>query len=168
FNDDAHERAQEERTWGSYFPGTEAGDSAAQYWASRVVNSEWHEDQTARAGLFFSALWTDETAANTAFTLGTAGVSAVSYFSRLGYFRYIGPNSNPASRWILAGTSAKAPFTSMSAAKQALQLPYMPTTYQAVVVPWWRPVVGPRLVWRNPQWGTGGGKEWYQGWRFPD
>jgi phosphoglycerate dehydrogenase-like enzyme len=43
----------------------------------RVVNSEWYEDPTARAGLFFSALWTDQTAAQTAFTLGTAGTGAI-------------------------------------------------------------------------------------------
>ena len=68
----------EERTWGSYLPGTEAGDYAAKYWAERVVNSEWYEDPTARAGLLFSVLWTDETAASTAFTLGTAGTGAIS------------------------------------------------------------------------------------------
>ena len=42
--------------WGSYLPDTEAGDNAAQYWADRVVNSEWHEDPTARAGLFTSVI----------------------------------------------------------------------------------------------------------------
>jgi hypothetical protein len=113
-------------------------------------------------------LWADETAGNTAFTLGTGGVSAVSYFARLGYFRYVSPNSNPASKWLLVSTSSKAPYASMSAAKQALQLPSMPTAYQAVKVPFWKPVVGSRSVWKNTQWGTGGGKEWYQGWRFPD
>jgi hypothetical protein len=80
----------------------------------------------------------------------------------------VSPNSNPASKWLLVSTSSKAPYASMSAAKQALQLPSMPTAYQAVKVPFWKPVVGSRSVWKNTQWGTGGGKEWYQGWRFPD
>jgi len=160
--------AQKGRTWGSYLPGTEAGDSAAQYWASRVVNSEWYEDPTARAGLFFSVLWTAQTAADTAFTLSTAGLSDVTYFAKLGYYRYIGPSSNPASKWVFASTNSTAPYASMAAAKSALQLPSMPTAYKAVNIPWWKPVAGSRSVWRNPQWGSGGGKEWYQGWKFPD
>ncbi|MCX2782105.1 hypothetical protein OQJ46_03760 [Microbulbifer thermotolerans] len=69
--------AQEERTWGSYLPGTEAGDNAARYWADRVVNSEWYEDPLARIGLSLSVLWTDETAATTAITLSTAGTGAI-------------------------------------------------------------------------------------------
>ena len=159
---------KKERTFGSYLPGTEAGDDAAQYWALRVVSSEWYEDPTARAGLFFSVLWTDETAVNTALSLGTGGVSAVSHFSRIGYYRYVGPKSLAGSKWLLSSTSSAAPYASMSAAKQALQLPYLPVAYQAVKVPFWKPVVGPRAVWKNPQWGAGGGKEWYQGFRFPD
>nr|WP_279432811.1 RHS repeat-associated core domain-containing protein [Rheinheimera sp. D18] len=69
--------SQKKRTLGSYLPGTEAGDNAAQYWAERVVSSDWHEDPTARAGLFLAVLWTSETAVNTSLTLGTAGVGAL-------------------------------------------------------------------------------------------
>ena len=66
---------KKERTFGSYLPGTEAGDDAAQYWALRVVSSEWYEDPTARAGLFLSVLWTDQTAGDTLSTLGGGGVA---------------------------------------------------------------------------------------------
>jgi len=159
-----------ERTWGSYLPGTAAGDRAATYWANRLVASGggFFDDPVASVGLFFSVLWTDQTAAETAFTLSTAGLSDITYFAKLGYYRYIGPNSNPASRWVFASTNSTAPYASMAAAKSALQLPSMPTAYKAVTIPWWKPVAGSRSVWRNPQWGKGGGKEWYQGWKFPD
>ena len=69
--------AQEERTLGSYLPGTEAGDNAAQYWADIAVNSGHPLAPLAHVPGVFAALWTDETATNTAFTLGTAGVGTV-------------------------------------------------------------------------------------------
>jgi hypothetical protein len=96
-----------ERTWGSYLPFTDAGDAAAQYWAGRVVNSEWWEDPAARAGLFFSVLWTDETAADTAFTLGTFGTGAL--LSNAGYalkfFRY--PNAGGAGLNLFKGNARR-------------------------------------------------------------
>ena len=70
----AHHSEVASNALGSYLPGTQAGDRAAQYWAQRVVDTEWYEDPTARAGLFFSVLWTEDTAAETAFTLGTGGI----------------------------------------------------------------------------------------------
>lgn len=85
----AQTNAGNERTWGSYLPGTEAGDRAATYWADRVVSSEWHEDPAARAGLFFSVLWTDDTAASTALTLGTGGLSSLGMrLTRSGWLRF--------------------------------------------------------------------------------
>ena len=58
------------RTWGSYLPGTEAGENAAQYWADMQVQTG--NPLYAVPGVFAS-LWTSDTAANTAFTLATAG-----------------------------------------------------------------------------------------------
>ena len=58
------------RTWGSYLPGTDAGDSAAQYWADMQVRTG--NPLYAVPGVFAS-LWTPNTAADTAFTLATAG-----------------------------------------------------------------------------------------------
>lgn len=69
--------AQKERTWSSYLPGTEAGDNAAQYWADIAVNSDHLLAPLANVPGVFAALWTDETAANTAFTLGTAGTGGI-------------------------------------------------------------------------------------------
>lgn len=65
---------EEERTWGSYLPGTEAGDTAAQYWANIAVNSDHPFAPLANIPGVFAALWTDQTAASTSFTLGTAGL----------------------------------------------------------------------------------------------
>jgi RHS repeat-associated protein len=154
---------------GRFFPGTHTGNRAAEYWAEQLVNSggKFWNNPGAGLGLFFSVLWTPELAGDTALTLGTAGLGSVSYFSRIGYYRFVGPNSNPASSWVVASTTSAQPYASMSAAKSSLQMPFMPTSYKAVSVPWYKPVVGPRTVWKNPQWGAGGGKEWYQGWKFP-
>ncbi|ACE84184.1 carbohydrate binding protein, putative, cbp35B [Cellvibrio japonicus Ueda107] len=71
--------AQKERTWGSYLPGTAAGDRAAQYWADRLVanGGGFLDDPIASAGLFFSVLWTDQTAVNTAVTLATGGIGTI-------------------------------------------------------------------------------------------
>ena len=62
------------RTWGSYVPGTYAGDGAAEYWAARHVGTG--NPLYAVPGLLAS-LWTPDTAASTAFTLGTAGGASV-------------------------------------------------------------------------------------------
>lgn len=92
--DDA--RQNTERTWGSYLPGTEAGDSTAQYWSNRLVaaGGDFTDDPVASTGLFFSVLWTDETAASTAFTLSTAGTSSV--VSRM---------AGPLKQWVRLGPS---------------------------------------------------------------
>jgi hypothetical protein len=62
------------RTLGSYLPGTDAGDSAAQYWANKQVETG--------NGLYIipgmlASLWTPETAAATAITLGTGGLGGI-------------------------------------------------------------------------------------------
>ena len=76
---------EEERTWGSYLPGTEAGDNAAQYWADIAVKSDHPLAPLANVPGVFAALWTDQTATNTAFTLGTAGLgSLLNLGSKLG------------------------------------------------------------------------------------
>jgi RHS repeat-associated protein len=62
------------RTLGSYLPGTDAGDSAAQYWANKHV--ETGNGLYMIPGLLAS-LWTPNTAAETATTLLTAGTGSV-------------------------------------------------------------------------------------------
>jgi hypothetical protein len=68
---------KEKRTWGSYLPGIESGSNAAQYWADIAVNSEHPLAPLANVPGVFASLWTAETAVQTAFTLGTAGVGAI-------------------------------------------------------------------------------------------
>lgn len=77
YNDENHRAQKEERTWGSYLPGTEAGDNAAQYWADIAVKSDHPLAPLANVPGVFAALWTDQTATNTAFTLGTAGLGSL-------------------------------------------------------------------------------------------
>jgi hypothetical protein len=67
------------RSWGSYLPGTEAGDRAAQYWADMQVRTG--NPLYAVPGTLAS-LWTPDTATTTALTLGSAG--AVSIAERAG------------------------------------------------------------------------------------
>ncbi|MEM9101596.1 MAG: RHS repeat-associated core domain-containing protein [Pseudomonadota bacterium] len=82
---DVQRRQEAERTWSSYLPGTEAGDRAAQYWADIAVNSDHPLASLAHVPGVFAALWTEETAINTAFTLSTAGLGTIpSFGSNLG------------------------------------------------------------------------------------
>jgi hypothetical protein len=62
------------RTWGSYLPGTEAGDSAAQYWADMHVKTG--NGLYAIPGLFAS-LWTPDTAMATTTTLLSGGAGSI-------------------------------------------------------------------------------------------
>jgi hypothetical protein len=71
FNDEIH--VEEERTWSSYLPGAEAGESAVLYWAGIAVNSEHLLAFAAHVPGVFASMRTDQTAVSTTFTLGTAG-----------------------------------------------------------------------------------------------
>lgn len=64
------------RSWGSYLPGTEAGDSAAQYWANKQV--ETGNGLYMIPGLLAS-LWTPNTAAETTATLLSGGVGSIGF-----------------------------------------------------------------------------------------
>jgi RHS repeat-associated protein len=82
------------------------------------------------------------------------------------FWRYVGPESNPASPWLTRGWTA--PYgRNYDIAKSALQMPFKPNGVIRARVPWWKPVAGPRLALRNPRWGLGGGPEWARGWGFP-
>lgn len=137
----------EERTWGSYLPGTEAGDNAAQYWADRVVNSEWYEDPVARGGLFFSVLWTDETAADTVFTLAGGGVA-----------RGVSWAMGPAKQWIRIGSSYSRVAGQRiqlsirwgaSPARGGMYIRQIPSTTMQRVNQWFRQLKLPGSSWRT-------------------
>lgn len=85
------------------------------------------------------------------------------------YWRYIGPNSNPASKWMTRSCSWKPPYgNNFDKAKDALQMPFKPTGVVKVDVPWYKIVRGPRAANLHPEWGKGGGLEYYRGWRWPE
>jgi hypothetical protein len=79
FNECAHggcssEGQTETKPLGSYLPGTEAGDSAAQYWADLHVQTG--NPLYAVPGVFAS-MWTPDTAIETGLTLASAGIVAL-------------------------------------------------------------------------------------------
>jgi len=85
------------------------------------------------------------------------------------YWRYVGPNSNPFSNWLTRGRGWKPPYGSdFDKAKDALQMPYTPTGLKRVDVPWYNPVRGGRSATKHPEWGQGGGREYYRGWKWPE
>ena len=59
----------ENNTWGSYLPGTAAGESAAQFWADISVNSNHPLAPLAVVPGVISSLWTPDTAVDTTLTL---------------------------------------------------------------------------------------------------
>jgi RHS repeat-associated protein/CSLREA domain-containing protein len=82
------------------------------------------------------------------------------------YWRYIGPEASAAGRWLTRG--AKPPYgRNFTQAADSLQLPNMPNNVVRAPVKWYEPIAGPRSVSGNPQWGSGGGVEYYRGWSFP-
>jgi hypothetical protein len=71
------------------------------------------------------------------------------------FWRYVGPNSDPASPWLTRGLGWKPPYgTDFGAAKDALQMPYMPTGIKQVSVSWWEPIIGPRQALKYPKYGA--------------
>jgi hypothetical protein len=97
----------------------------------------------------------------------TLGNEAVAQKAFAPYWRYVSSQSNPNSPWLTRGW--KSPYgTDFARAKNALQLPNMPTDVQKVDIPWWEPVSGPRPAMKFPEYGSGGGAEWYRDLNFPD
>jgi RHS repeat-associated protein len=76
-NDELHPNV--DKPWGSYLPGTQAGDEAAMYWADKVNNTDiWsYEGIGSRVGLSLAVLWTPDTAISTTLTLSGAGLSSI-------------------------------------------------------------------------------------------
>jgi len=148
---------------GSYLPGTQAGENAAQYWADRHVQTG--NPLYAVPGVL-AALWTPDTAVSTAVTLGTAGLASI--HATRPYWQYFpAGNAGYSSSWITRGLGWKPPYAPGTQAAEKLSLPpYNPgTAVRPVEVPWWQPVRGPRPV--EPQFGKpGGGVEYKKGWSW--
>jgi RHS repeat-associated protein len=77
--------------WRSYLPGTQAGDSAAQYWANLQVSTG--NNFYAVPGVLAS-LWTPDTAVETLFTLGSAGGGSA-----------LSQAAGPLKQWLRVGPS---------------------------------------------------------------
>ncbi|HEX8169272.1 MAG TPA: RHS repeat-associated core domain-containing protein [Thermoanaerobaculia bacterium] len=148
--------------------GETSGEAALEAYADTLTDPDaaWYSKAGAAVGGTFAALWTRKTSDATATTLvcaySTAGVAA-----RRPYWRYTGPRSKPEGPWLTRGW--RPPYgNNFTRAKDALQLPETPTGVVQVTPGPLEPVAGPRVIKGNPQWGTGGGVEYYRGFRFPN
>ena len=146
--------------------GETFGAESAQYWADQFVKNSGPEAWFDYGMGLFASLWTPCTSDATLSTL-LAAEGAGRYSSRP-FWRYVGPESDPASPWLTRGIGWKPPFgEDMVGARNSLQLPHMPTNVTPVSVPWYEPVIGPRIVGGNPAWGYGGGLEYARGGFWP-
>jgi len=92
-------------------------------------------------------------------------IGAIGYDAALPYWRYVGPNSG--SGWLTRGW--KSPYgDNFEAARNALQIKDPVNAVERVRVPFYKPVTGPRPAVLHPEYGEGGGLEWYKGIKFPN
>ncbi len=107
--------------------------------------------------------WGERAAVGTA---AAAVAGAIAYDAALPYWRYVGSESTSNSPWLTRGWNP--PYgRNYDLARTKLQLPNTPTDVVRIRVNPFRPVAGPRPATGNPQWGEGGGSEWYRGNGFP-
>lgn len=100
--------------------------------------------------------------------LGGIGSGALKWLNRP-YWRYVSPDSNPASPWMTRGNGWKPPYgRDFDKASDALQMPFKPMDVKRIDVPWYEPVRGPRPALKYPDLGKGGGPEYAKGWTWPD
>jgi RHS repeat-associated protein len=105
--------------------------------------------------------------------LSSGGLEAGASWLGRPFWRYMGQGSNPLSKWLTRGWGWAAPYgDDFARAAGEMQIPLERTgpitNVNPVEVPWYKPVVGPRSATAHPEWGVGGGPEYYQGWRFPE
>ncbi len=155
--------------------GEAQGQKSAEWYADHYNRSSGLSAAGYYMGGIMASLWTRTTSDTTALTLASA--CGYSYFS--GFYKYVNPTTINMGGPYLAGGFAGAPYgKNFASAKNALQIPTMPTGVVPVNVQFWEPVIGPGLVnaRANPQWGAGGGVEYYRatwdyvlknGWRRP-
>ena len=149
--------------WGQALGWTDAADPhSGAYYAGAYSGLAWGgvfagAAAAASAEALAAAAATGE-AAVWAESIGTIGAP---------FWRYVGPNSDPNSRWLTRGWKSPCG-ESFPLAKDLYQMPRTPTSVTQVPVRWWEPVAGPRVSAGKPQWGGGGGMEYYRGWRFPE
>lgn len=151
--------------------GENAGESAVDFYADILADPSipwWHWKTVGAAlGGTFASLWTPCTSDYTVMTLDLAAGAGVARHIAKPYWRYVGPKSNPNSRWLVRGWNP--PYGSdFGRAKDALQIPNMPTGVERVNVRLLEPVRGPRSARLHPEWGSGRGPEHYRAWSWPE
>jgi hypothetical protein len=141
------------------------GDSAAQFYAAKEGETGNPLYQIPGA---FAALWTPSTYQQTSLLLGLG--SGLGRWSARPFWKYTNEGTrNFTGPWLVRGTAWAPPFgNDFSRAKDALQIPQAPTGVARVNVPPFEFIIGPRPVVKHPEWGSGGGYEFFRGWKFPD
>jgi len=143
----------------------ELGDYAAQFYADK--ESETGNPLYAVPGSL-AALWTPGTYQQTSLLLGVS--SGLGRWSARPFWKYTNEGTrNFTGPWLVRGSAWGPPFgNDFSKAKNALQIPQVPTGVVRVNVSPFEFVIGPRPVVKHPEWGAGGGFEFYRSWKFPD
>jgi hypothetical protein len=148
-----------------YAASTLLGESAVEYYVSKesaTGNALYHVPGTV------AALWTPSAAPWTSMLLGIG--SGLGRWSARPFWKYTNSNTrNFEGPWLVRGYGWSPPYgEKFTSAKNALQIPQTPTGVVRVDVPSFDFVVGPRPVSMHPEWGDGGGLEYFRGWSFPE
>jgi hypothetical protein len=141
------------------------GDYAAQYYADQESSTG---NPLYRLPGTVAALWTPGTYQRTSVLLGVG--SGLGRWSARPFWKYTNEGTrNLSGPWLVRGSAWAPPFgKDFARAKDALQIPQTPTGVVRVDVPAFEFIIGPRPVVKHPEWGAGGGHEFFRGWVFPD
>jgi hypothetical protein len=144
---------------------TAYGEDAVNYYVGR-------ESETGNAlyripGML-AALWTPGTARITGLVLGLG--TGLGAWSGRPFWKYTNAGTrNLTGPWLARGLWWSPPYgTGFQQAQRALQIPQVPTGVVRVHVSPFEFVSGPRPAVMHPEWGTGGGFEYFRGWGFPE
>jgi hypothetical protein len=148
-----------------YAASTRLGEAAVEHYVSQenATGNPLYRIPGAAA-----ALWTPSTAPLTSMLLGVG--SGLGRWSARPFWKYINSGTrNLSGPWLARGNGWGPPYgTQFSSAQNALQIPQTPTGVVRVNVPHFEFVAGPRPVVMHPEWGNGGGSEYFRGWEFPE
>jgi hypothetical protein len=148
-----------------YRASTQLGEAAVEHYVSqeRETGNPLYRIPGAAA-----ALWTPSTAPYTSMLLGVG--SGLGRWSARPYWKYTNSGTrNFTGPWLARGNGWDPPYGErFPAAQNALQIPQIPRGVVRVDVPHFEFVAGPRPVAMHPEWGDGGGSEYFRGWSFPE
>ena len=152
--------------------GEKYGDYAAQYWATKSIDSRNGFGQNIFYGLMggLASLWTPGASEETFLTLFPG--EALGKWAGRPFYRYFTEGVEYTGSWSTRGWGWNPPHELGYEARRALNLPPYneATAIQKYMPKWYKPVTGPRTPASKPEWGwnnKGVGKEYFDGWRFP-